>query len=63
MRTQRVWRRLCLLTPAIGLLPIGACSGALRNLDRLLSPGAFENALTLPYNAVLPLFAFFTRFA
>lgn len=62
MRTRRVWRRLCLLIPTVGLLQVGACSGALRNLDRLLSPGALENALTLPYSAVLPLLAFFSRF-
>ena len=45
-----------------GLLFAGGCPAMLqRNLDTLLSPGAFESALRLPTSAVAGLLEFWVR--
>ena len=64
MHRIRIYRRLCLLGPAVGLLFISNCLATLeRNLDILLSPEAAGNITAAPYSAVAPLLEFLARVA
>ena len=46
-KNRAAWLRLCV--PLTGLLFMNGCFGAFGGvLERLLSPTAFENALTIP---------------
>lgn len=56
-------RTMCRLTAIAGLLSVQGCLGRIgANLDLLLAPDAFENALVLPFRAVGNLAAFLARF-
>lgn len=52
---MRMWRFARYLLPT-SLLAAGGCLGALeRGIDLVLSPGAVENALVLPYTGLVGL--------
>ncbi len=56
MKTRRSLWRIMRYTPALGWLLISSCLvNAERNIDMVLSPGAVDNALRLPYSAVAGL--------
>jgi hypothetical protein len=56
MKRPKLLSRLVRFTPALGWLLVSGCLvNAERNLDLVLSPGAVDNALTLPYSAVASL--------
>jgi hypothetical protein len=56
MYRLRLYRQLCLLGPAMGVLLISGCMAAFeRNLDILLSPEADGNISIAPYSAVAGL--------
>jgi hypothetical protein len=64
MYRVRIYRRLWLLGPAMGLLFISNCMAALeRNVDILLSPEAAGNIAVAPYSAVAPLLEFLAQVA
>jgi hypothetical protein len=56
MKRPKLLSRLVRYTPVLGWLFVSGCLvNAERNLDMVLSPGAVDNALTLPYSAVANL--------
>jgi hypothetical protein len=56
----RMW--LVRLAPALGLLWVASCMTNIEhNLDMVLSPGALDNALVLPYSAHSGLAELFIR--
>jgi hypothetical protein len=62
VNARRLLLRVSKAGLAFGLLSVGGCLAALEhNLDLILSPGAVENALVLPYSAVAGLARLFAR--
>jgi hypothetical protein len=56
MKRLGISARLVRYLPALGWLLVSGClANAERNLDRVLSPGALDNALVLPYTRVAGL--------
>ncbi|MBN2447067.1 MAG: hypothetical protein JXO22_10090 [Phycisphaerae bacterium] len=63
MKSRATTIRVLLLAPLATLCSLPGCvSGLMDNIDMLLAPGAYENALNLPYSDVLPLARLFYQF-
>ena len=62
MEIPKACRQIVILVSAGGLLLVNGCLANLeQNLDLVLSPGAAENALVLPYSPVNDLAYLLTR--
>jgi hypothetical protein len=57
---KRFWRLLC-LSPLAGTVLGGCLARVTSELDILLSPAAYSNALALPQSAVAPLIEFLLK--
>lgn len=62
MGIPKARRRIAILVSTGGLLLVNGCLANLeQNLDLVLSPGAVENALVLPYSPMADLAHLLTR--